>query len=69
MAKNGDAPQNVADLADKLGFDPVLLGEFLCLVLSTMNLPSASQASTHLQLDFETRLVWSLANIVQGDCK
>lgn len=27
MARNGDGPQNVSDLADKLDFDPVLLGE------------------------------------------
>lgn len=33
MAKNGDGPQNVSDLADKLDFDPVLLGESICLVL------------------------------------
>lgn len=36
MAKNGDGPQNVSDLAEKLGFDPVLLGELLRLVLSTI---------------------------------
>lgn len=39
MAKNGDGPQNVADLADTLGFDPVLLGELLCLVLSAITRP------------------------------
>lgn len=36
MAKNGDGPQNVADLAETLGFDPVLLGELLCLILSSI---------------------------------
>lgn len=38
MAKNGDGPQNVADLADTLGFDPVLLGESLCLVSTAIGL-------------------------------
>lgn len=57
MAKNGDGPQNVADLADKLGFDPVLLGELLCLVLLTIDLPSASQAPSHVQLDLGNKFV------------
>lgn len=39
MAKNGDGPQNVSDLAEKLGFDPVLLGELLCLVSLTITCP------------------------------
>ncbi|KAH8775295.1 S-adenosyl-L-methionine-dependent methyltransferase [Diaporthe sp. PMI_573] len=29
MAKNGDGPQKVTDLADTLGFDPVLLGRLM----------------------------------------
>lgn len=30
MAKNGDEPQRVADLAANLGVDPVLLGKLSC---------------------------------------
>lgn len=48
MAQNGDGPQNVADLAETLGFDPVLLGELLCLVLPAITWPLRCTVHPHL---------------------
>ena len=48
MAKNGDGPQNVADLADTLGFDSVLLGELICLVGHYLTSAPHNSTETHI---------------------